>query len=78
MLKEIGFVNRVSKIYHLWHQKTFLNRKLKSDEWFNWTLKQWNIILFIDETKMNLFSYDSRNIIWIKPGEGLLSKNIIS
>lgn len=75
-LNELGFKSRVPKRLPLLSSKNIMQRSLKSEEWSNWTLKQWNNVLFSDETKINLYSSDGREKVWRKAGEALLEKNI--
>lgn len=59
-LKSVGLVSAVPRKLPLLSKNNISNRMIKGTQWSSWTLKQWDKVIFSDETKINLFSSDGR------------------
>lgn len=74
-LNQAGYNSRVPRKVPRLSPTNILHRNKIAGEWSNWTLKQWENVIFSDETKINLFSSDGRDKVWRKKCEELETKN---
>jgi transposase len=76
-LKGQGLVSAVPRKIPRLSEKNISDRLKKTIAWSSWPLKQWDRVLFSDETKINLFSSDGRVRVWRKPKRELVSENCV-
>ncbi len=70
-LKGAGLVS-ATKIKKPYLKKAHRQKRMKFVEKYkNWTVADWNRVIFSDETKFNRFGSDGRKYIWKAPQEGL-------
>ena len=75
-LRRVGLVSatKVKKPYlKLAHRQ---QRMRFVEKYRNWTVADWNRVIFSDETKINRFGSDGRKYIWKSPREGLTDRTV--
>lgn len=64
------------KVPFLMHRHKQVRLVFARHTW-EWGPREWKVIIFSDETKLNLLSLDGRDYVWRKPGEAYRDNNTI-
>ena len=70
-LKSLGFVARLKKKKPFMSAKNRAARLKWAKEHQHWTVKDWERVVFTDETKINVWGSDGVRYCWIRPGDPL-------
>lgn len=75
-IKKRGFNGRVARRKPLLSERNRKLRKLFAREYSKMDPTWWNDVIFLDESKFNLFGSDGRTMVWRKPNTDLEKKHL--
>lgn len=76
IIKKEGYNGRVARKKPFVNLTNRQNRLHFAKEHINKDVNWWDDVIFLDESKFNLFGSDGRTMVWRKPNEELKGKNI--